>query len=574
MSLKEAIAAAPLRGLPGCRLLALYAQAGGGAIEMLIGPVDGEPPPADLVAAADGMAASGGPPRPGARRLAHGHLVRVPLQAPLAHLWWIEDEGAGFSAATIKALVKASTRLAGMAAGPRQAAEAPGRLALETGRLLAELAALPRARGGRRLRQALDAIGQATGWTGVAAIEMRGAKARRITMLEARPGTRPPSLRIFAERLRAKGETFLAASPAGPIVAEAPGPPGLAEAQAGFVGPDAGQDHGPDLALYCQEHGLERFAIALPKGDGLGLYVEGGGEQLLIENALHALALRAAPPRRGRRPWLGRAALATLVSAALVFLALPAPFEIGAPAELRPADARVVVVQHEARLVELPVRAGDLVAEGTLLARLVSTALEEAEARATLDQLLEGLAAQEALAAGDYARYQLAEQRREIAALKVEQGRRRLDELTLQAPASGRVADLIPRGQLGALLPAGAVIAEIETGERPQALLQVAASDGPHLRAGMEGRVVVRGLVDRRYTLRLLEDPLVQERDDGSRTLTVLGEIEAEGSAELFKGLTGFARIAAGEQPRLLTLIRPLSDYLGLFLWRHLGLRL
>lgn len=37
---------------------------------------------------------------------------------------------------------------------------------------------------------------------------------------------------------------------------------------------------------------------------------------------------------------------------------------------------------------------------------------------AALDQLLDGLSAQEALAAGDYARYQLAEQRREIAALR------------------------------------------------------------------------------------------------------------------------------------------------------------
>jgi hypothetical protein len=562
MSFHRTIPAAGLLDGLGCRVLGLYTSASDGGVEPLVGPA----PPADLLAAAASLAATKGEPRPGARRLAAGTAVRVPLPDGSAQLWWIETpDGKGLSTTLIKGLVSVSLGLVGTTKVP-----APVATPEPVTRVLAALAELPRTSRHRRLRQTLDAIGQATGWTGIAAIQVKGGRGRRVTMLEARPGAKPPSLRIFADRLKRAGETFMAATPAGPAIPEASS--GLAEAPLAFR-PEAG-DPGPDTALYCETHGLDGFAMALPAGDGIGLYAEGVIERPVLEAARQAAQLRFAPAKASLRPWLGRTALASAALALGAWLVLPAPFEIGAPAELRPAEAQVLVVPHEARLVELVVRVGEAVAEGDLIARFVSPTLEEAQARAALDQLLEGLSAQEALAAGDYARYQLADQRREIAALRAEQGARRLAELTLTAPATGRVADLVPRSELGALMPVGTVVAEVESGERLQAVLQLAASDGPHVRAGMTGSVVVRGLVDKSYPVRLIEDPLVQGREDGSSTLTVLAAIEADAGGELFKGLTGFARIEAGERPRGLALLRPLTEYIRLISWQYLGLRL
>lgn len=113
---------------------------------------------------------------------------------------------------------------------------------------------------------------------------------------------------------------------------------------------------------------------------------------------------------------------------------------------------------------------------------------------------------------------------------------------------AGRIADLVPGSELGALMPVGTVVAEVESGQRLKAVLQLAASDGPRVRADMTGSVVVRGLADQSYPVRLHEDPLVQDREDGSSTLTALAAIEADARGELFKGLTGFARIEAGER--------------------------
>ncbi|MEM7271215.1 MAG: HlyD family efflux transporter periplasmic adaptor subunit, partial [Pseudomonadota bacterium] len=239
-----------------------------------------------------------------------------------------------------------------------------------------------------------------------------------------------------------------------------------------------------------------------------------------------------------------------------------------------PAQSELAVAVYEARLIEVTVRIGDEVREGDVLARLTSPDLEAQAEQASLDQLLEQLNAQRALAEGDYAKFEIAEQRGKILALKSEQGARRLEDLVIRAPVTGRIADLIDRSQIGALISSGAVVAEVQKTGEMLATLKVADSDGPLLAKDMTGDILVRGVVDRAYPITLIDNPVAVTQEDGQAILTATVTLEGEAADGLFKGLSGFARIDGGAQPRALNYLRPITNWLSLTLWKYTGWRL
>ena len=119
------------------------------------------------------------------------------------------------------------------------------------------------------------------------------------------------------------------------------------------------------------------------------------------------------------------------------------------------------------------------------------------------------------------------------------------------------------------------MIAEVQDGKAVQVVLQVAPGDGPRLRAGMSGRLVVQGLIDRSYPIKVLDNPVIERENDDSATLAVLATVKAPPSDDtLFKGLSAYARIDAGVEPRLLIWLRPVIDYIRLSLWQFFGLHL
>ncbi|MEM1163386.1 MAG: hypothetical protein AAGJ28_20845, partial [Pseudomonadota bacterium] len=300
-------------GNPTTERLGLYRQSADGAVTAVYGPVFSD----GLAAAATEMQTGEKCDRAGLRKVGNTYLVRIPLSAELAALW-LTPAGQPLSAPSIKKL----------AADAAIALKAPSQTTGKdpTAKTVSALAALPGGTGRRATRSALEAVTDATGWTDAAAIRVRGGRVRSVHGTAKFGDAKDASVRVFAEQmLRADQSLRLEPSRTEP-------------------------DRPPDVDLFLEAHGITGFAIAMPEGDGLGLYVEGEAIEKEAEGARAALALalEKSPRQRGatkRWPFV----LACMIMA-VVFLAWPIRFEIGAVAAIEPADSRMVVLDYEARL--------------------------------------------------------------------------------------------------------------------------------------------------------------------------------------------------------------------------------
>jgi len=268
-----------------------------------------------------------------------------------------------------------------------------------------------------------------------------------------------------------------------------------------------------------------------------------------------------------------------LIGGALAFIALavflmqPVAIEVSNKAETRAAEARVLSAPLAAFVDQTMVRAGDQVRAGDTLALLRSPDIDSSIAEQRLTQNLELINAQEALDQGNFAEYQLAEQRQKIAEARLAQLETRADWLTIRSPVDGRVVNAIPTGEIGNFLALGASIAEVQPEAKFNLTVTVAETDALWLAVGQEGLVYFSGLNDRTYRLKTLTTPVrTVDEASGQASLVLQAQILDPDQGDLLVGLSGYTRIETGEGTRLYGLVRPAISYVRLALWKHLGL--
>lgn len=522
--------------------IGLYRVSEAAAPEVLFGP----PPPAAVTAEADAMPPIAVGQRPVARQLGEELLLRVCRGPDSAWLWRLPLSPGLDRMALIRGYATLGAESAtDIAAGAGAGAAKPP--SLHAG-LMIRLGQLPRRRPRRWLKSALTVSAAETGWSGLAAIRCRAGRRCEVFTLDAHDSRRAEAIAAVVDAMREAGE------------------------RARDVPAQGAADLPMPLQLYREEFGLKDLRLRLPDGEGVGLWAESdaAGDEVEFVRGLLTLGVGQ------RAAWIapGRARQTAIAAglAAAVFLLWPVAGEVGATATLRPAESRVVVAEQAGRLVRLAVQVGDTVSAGDPIAALVSPELEEQRQRASLDAMLESLGGREAMAEGDYGRYQLVQQREEIAALRLAQGERRLAALQLTAPVDGRIADHVPYADVGVLKPVGSFIAEVQIGDAMHVTLTVADGDAALLRADQTGELMVRGVVDRRYPVRLLGAPVARTTAEGERELVVMAEVLGDADPQLFKGLSGYARIDTGTLPRIADWLRPLYEYLRLTAWKFLGL--
>lgn len=329
-------------------------------------------------------------------------------------------------------------------------------------------------------------------------------------------------------------------------------------------------DH-PAINFYMSNYGISEFSLYVPK-NGFGFYLEAECDENDLIFASHLLAKRREVRPALPKTW--RSVVAAGMALAVIIYALwPTPNLIGAPAQIRPTQSKLQVALHDARLLEIRTQVGEAVEIGDILAVLSSPQIEATHEDARLDLALEKLNAQQALGDDDLAAYDLARQRSDIMQLRTDQTSRHVEELVVRAGDAGRIADVVDQGQIGAIIPVGSVIVEIQKTPEMNALLTLDPGDGVRVSKGMEGDLLLRGSVNQTYKITMIEDPVLLRGADGQQSLTVLAELHGEENAELYKGLSGFAQLRGERGPRVLNYLHPLTEFIRLTIWKYTGWR-
>ncbi len=477
--------------------------------------------------------------RPAARRLGRGMALSVPLPPGRWCVWLLDDVPA--LAALGPMLTRAQSLCAGLAAlGAPRPAGSLGPVAAALKGPIRRPEALVQFLGER-----LVEAGQAGG---LAVFTLKGARVGRLWASDA-------GIARVADLLR--NLIPLAGEGLFPAASDRPG--------------------ALEAGLILERLGRRSLRILPPDGPG------GYGAVLFdateppegLAAEIPALMRLMRPLRQdtpGRRRWLkplGWAAALALGG----FLLWPVPQKITLTGVAAPAGSAVAALTSDAVLEAMLVRVGDRVTEGQPVAVFRSAALAEQAAQERLNIAVEDLNAQAAMAENNYGAVRLYQSRRQIAEARLAEIQRRLDQLSLTAPAAGRVIAALPPHVLGGSFTAGRDVVEVQTGAEFLMVLTPSRVDARRLHVGMTGEAMFRGLTDTAYPVEVISPPaLVRDPQTGVDRLELTARI-AGGDDRLLAGLTGYARLEGETTPRILGLAHYLIEYLGTTTWTYLGLR-
>ncbi len=283
-----------------------------------------------------------------------------------------------------------------------------------------------------------------------------------------------------------------------------------------------------------------------------------------------------------RRPALKLAALLLLAAAGWLATA-QGEFRSSAKATIEGVVQRAVVVPFQGFVAEAPVRAGERVEAGRMLARLDDRELRFERLKWDSDRLKGEQRQRESLAKGDragvlVAAAQIAQAQAELALVDEKLGRTRLT-----APLAGLVVSGDLSQMLGAPVEQGKILFEIAPLDDIRVVLQVPEGDYRAVAArfasagatqdGLRGVLVLTGETERSLPIRITAVTPVSTAQDGRNTFRVEAAlIEQPGSAivagsGLRPGMEGIGKIELGPARLIWIWTRTTLDRIRLLVW-------
>jgi multidrug efflux pump subunit AcrA (membrane-fusion protein) len=263
------------------------------------------------------------------------------------------------------------------------------------------------------------------------------------------------------------------------------------------------------------------------------------------------------------------AAKLSALAAILVLLGLAlveGEFRITARSVLEGSVQRAAVAPFEGFVREAPVRAGDLVKAGDLMAVLDDRDLrfERLKWSGEREKLVQRQ--REAIAKNDRAGFgviaaQLGQSDAEIALVD-----EKLKRTRVTAPIDGVVVSGDLSQTLGAPVETGRVLFEVAPLDGYRVALQVSEFDVRHVAVGQEGTLVLAGMGGEPLPLRVTKVTPVSTPQDGRNAFRVEAAIEGA-PHHLRPGMEGVAKVRAGEERLLWIWSRPILERLRLLVW-------
>ena len=263
-----------------------------------------------------------------------------------------------------------------------------------------------------------------------------------------------------------------------------------------------------------------------------------------------------------------------LVTSALVlllaFLAIAEQeFRVTARAVVEGAVQRAAVAPFQGYVADAPVRAGQTVAAGDVLATLDDRDLALERVRWASEEEQVAQKYRDALARRERAEAvilaaQLRQAQAQLALVEEKLARSRI-----QAPIAGLVVTGDLSQRLGSPVEAGETLFEIAPLDAYRVVIQVDERDIAYVQVGQTGRIALTGRPGRPIGFKVGNVTAISEQQDGRNVFRVEAEVDAS-AGELRPGMEGVGKISVGERSILWVWTHRATDWLRLSLWRWL----
>jgi RND family efflux transporter MFP subunit len=241
-------------------------------------------------------------------------------------------------------------------------------------------------------------------------------------------------------------------------------------------------------------------------------------------------------------------------------------YQVRAPATIEGQVLRAAVAAYDGYIASAPVRAGDTVHAGDVLARLDDRDLQLEFNKSSADTELADRRLREALARGEAVAIRIAQAEAQQAGAELALVKARLAHTVITAPLDGLVVRGDLSQQLGAPVEQGKVLFEVAPLDAWRVVLKVDERDIVMLRVGQSAELVLAGLPGVQHALEVTRISPLAVAEDGRNSFRVEARVLNAVTA-IQPGMEGVGRIRAGRRPWLWIGLHRLADWFSYTAW-------
>ncbi len=263
------------------------------------------------------------------------------------------------------------------------------------------------------------------------------------------------------------------------------------------------------------------------------------------------------------------ATIASLLLLAVLIL-VPIDYRVTAKALLEGQTQRVAVAPFEGFISAAPVRAGDTVQTGQLMAQLDDRDLKVDLAKWTSERDQYERKLREAMAAHEMSNVQILDAQFKQADAQVKLATEKIVRAKITAPYPGIVVSGDLSQMIGSPVETGKKLFEIAPLEQYRIVLQVDEKEIRHIEAAQTGQIVVSGVNDDPMPLTVTKVTPVAAAQDGKNTFRVEASLNGDISPRLRPGMEGIGKVSVGSRSLWWVITHSFTDWLRLGLWNWL----
>ncbi|MBC5782985.1 HlyD family efflux transporter periplasmic adaptor subunit [Ramlibacter sp. USB13] len=271
----------------------------------------------------------------------------------------------------------------------------------------------------------------------------------------------------------------------------------------------------------------------------------------------------------GPRHLVWKAATAAIAITVAVLALVPVTYRVSAKTVIEGETQRVAAAPFEGFVAEAPVRAGDTVRSGQLLARLDDRDLKAELEKWNSERDQYERKVREALASREISTLQIAQAQFNQAEAQVKLASEKLRRSAITAPYDGVIVSGDLSQQIGAPVEQGKKLFEIAPLESYRVILQVDERDIRYVQARQEGELLIAGLTEDAMPFTVTKVTPVATTQDGRNFFRVEAKL-LRADERLRPGMEGVGKVATRELRLWTVLTRSFTDWLRLQLWTWL----